>query len=275
MSFIRALPFLCFLRSLSLRLRSPPYSFWVTSLTLARLNLAHYTLLMPARNVVKIYAADSLYHIYNRGVEKRKIFLDAQDYHVFLKNLKEALSAPPEFKKANLTSSVQGSTFHIRRRPSKNFSSEIELLAFVLMPNHFHLLIKQKSDRAIKEFMQSIATRYSVYFNKKYKRVGSLFQGIYKAVLINEEPYLLHLTRYFHLNPSEHTDDLIGAYSSYSYYLGQKHAEWLKPEFILSFFEAGTVPLLKNVNTYRDFVESYPQDSAESLGDLTLEYVQG
>lgn len=226
---------------------------------------------MPAKNVVKIYAVDGIYHIYNRGVEKRKIFLDDQDYTVFLRILKDALSPQPNLKKNVITSNLQGATLQVWRRKAKNFFDTIELLAFVLMPNHFHLLVKQKSERAIKVFMQSIATRYSIYFNKKYKRVGSLFQNIYKAVLVNEEPYLLHLTRYIHLNPNEYTSDLIGAYSSYAYYLKQKNAEWVKPEFILSFFTSGTIPILKKMNSYQDFVESYAQNSEEFLGNLTLE----
>lgn len=230
---------------------------------------------MPAKNVVKIYAADSIYHIYNRGVEKRKIFLDDRDYAVFLRILKDALSPQPDLRKNVITDNLQGATLQVWRRKAKNFSATIELLAFVLMPNHFHLLVKQKSERAIKEFMQSIATRYSLYFNKKYKRVGPLFQNIYKAVLVNEEPYLLHLTRYIHLNPSEYTSDLIGAYSSYAYYLGQIHAEWVKPEFILSFFKSGTIPILNKVNSYQDFVEGFAQNSEEYLGNLTLEDLQG
>ncbi|MBI4064765.1 transposase [Candidatus Gottesmanbacteria bacterium] len=226
---------------------------------------------MPGRNVVKIYAADSVYHIYNRGVEKRKIFLEDQDYAVFLKILKDALSPQPDLKKTVATTYLQGPTLQVWHRKPKNFSTTIELLAFVLMSNHFHLLIKQSIDRSIKEFMQSITTRYSIYFNKKYKRVGPLFQSKYKAVLVNEEPYLLHLTRYIHLNPSEYTDNLIDAYSSYAYYLGKKHAQWVKPEFVLSFFGTGTIPILSKVNSYQDFVEKFAQDSEEFLGSLILE----
>ncbi len=226
---------------------------------------------MPGRNVVKIYAADSMYHIYNRGVEKRKIFLDDQDYTVFLRILKDALSPQQDLKKTVATDYLQGPTLQGWHRKPKNFSTTIELLAFVLMSNHFHLLIKQSTDDSIKEFMQSIAIRYSIYFNKKYKRVGPLFQSKYKAVLVNEEPYLHHLTRYIHLNPSEYTNNIIDAYSSYAYYLGKKHTEWIKPEFILSFFQAGTIPILNKVNSYQDFVEKFAQDSEKFLGNLILE----
>ena len=69
----------------------------------------------------------------------------------------------------------------------KNYHDQIELLAYCLMPNHFHFLIRQTTDRGIAEFMQSLVLKYVMYFNKKYKRVGSLFQSRYKTVLINWE----------------------------------------------------------------------------------------
>ncbi len=119
--------------------------------------------------------------------------------------------------------------------------------------------------------MHSLLTRYSVYFNKKHDRVGTLYQDRYKAVLVNEEPYLLHLSRYIHLNPAEYTKDLTGAYSSYSQYLGKMKTDWIKPDPILSFFDKATKDFLKGNNTYKKFVENYKKDSAEYLGKLVLE----
>jgi putative transposase len=79
----------------------------------------------------------------------------------------------------------------------------VEILAFVLMPNHFHLILKQKKTDGIAKFMQKIGTGYTMYFNKKYERVGSLFQGKFKAVLIENEAHYIHLPSYIHLNPIE------------------------------------------------------------------------
>lgn len=226
---------------------------------------------MPRKNSIKIYVKDGHYHIYNRGVEKRKIFQDEQDYKVFLNYLKEYLSPPPDPTKLKKTFTLQGSTFKGMPRQPKNYSTEIELLAFCLMPNHFHLLVKQSSSDAIKRFLKSVSTRYSMYFNKKYDRVGGLFQGIYKGILVNEESYLLHLSRYIHLNPSEYTKDLESAYSSYSHYLGKTKSDWVKPDMILSYFDQATKDFLKGSNTYKKFVENYKKDSAEILGKLTLD----
>ncbi|OGG27552.1 hypothetical protein A3A64_02860 [Candidatus Gottesmanbacteria bacterium RIFCSPLOWO2_01_FULL_48_11] len=223
---------------------------------------------MPARNVVKIYAANGIYHIYNRGVEKRKIFLDDHDYRVFLNILKEALSNPTTLPMKR--NSLQGPTLQWQRMP-KNFYQQIELFAYCLMPNHFHLLLKQQKEYGIKEFLHSIMTRYSIYFNKKHKRVGPLFQSNYKATMVTEEPYLLHLTRYIHLNPKEHFTDLFKAFSSYADYLEKRNTAWLNPRYILEFFSPGTLPLLKKHHTYKDFVQSYKTDSAKLLGSLILE----
>lgn len=213
---------------------------------------------MPAKNSVKQYVENSYYHLYNRGVEKRQIFLDNQDYSVFLHYLKLYLS-----------DTLSDSGFN----PNKSLSKEVDLLAFCLMPNHFHLLIKQNTKNAITRLMRGVCTRYSMYFNTKYRRVGGLFQGIYKAVLIDQEPYLLHLSRYIHLNPSSDSgfNPESYNYSSYQYYLGQKHAGWLKPEPILSFFKSAQKSHLKECLSYQSFVEDSFKNSAEILGDLILE----
>lgn len=224
---------------------------------------------MPARNSLKIYSAGSFYHIYNRGVEKRTIFEDKQDYKVMLGYLKEAL-LPVDPNKPKTIFTLQGQSFKGEKRPVKNYSDEIDFVAYCLMPNHFHFLIRQSKSDSIEGFMRSIMTRYSMFFNKKYGRVGSLFQGRYKAVLVNEEPYLLHLSRYIHLNPAEITGSATGGYSSYDDFLGLRHTLWIKPELILSFFNNSNLIDFKKGLTYREFVEDYKGDSS-LVKDLILE----
>lgn len=226
---------------------------------------------MPKKNIVKTYVADSYYHVYNRGVDKRKIFEDSQDVKVFLNYLKTYLSPPLDPTKFKKSFTLQGSTFKGIPRQPKNFHKEIDLLAYCLIPNHFHLLLKQNSNSSMERFLRSLSTRYSMYFNKKHQRVGPLFQGSYKAVMITEEPYLLHLSRYIHLNPREYSSDLKKAYSSYADYLGLRKTSWVKPDFILSFFNNSTLPELEKVNKYDKFVEKYNKSNNEKLGNLTLE----
>lgn len=131
-----------------------------------------------------------------------------------------------------------------------NFSEEITLLAYCLMPNHFHFFLKQNNSNSIDKFMNSLGTRYTMYFNKKYKRVGKLYEGTYKAVIINNEEYFLYLSKYIHRQSLPVQGDLHRQPSSYLDYLRKRETEWIKPEETLSFFSKNNSSL-----TYRSFVE--------------------
>jgi len=236
---------------------------------LARSDLARYTTCMPAKNIVKLYVEGGYYHIYNRGIDKQTIFLDDDHYRVFLSSLKQLLLPPDKVKPLPHTFTVQGRTLHGITHKRKNYYGKIELLAYCLMPNHFHLLIHQPVQRAIDQFMQSLSIRYSLFFNKTHKRVGPVFQSLYKAINVTEEPYLLHLSRYIHRNPLKYTKDLKNAYSSYGEYLGLRKTEWVKPEIVLSFFEPAKLPFLKHTNTYKSFVE-YDNEELDQYIDSSL-----
>jgi putative transposase len=207
---------------------------------------------MPARGAIKIYRENSIYHIYNRGVEKRKIFLDEQDYKVFLTCLKQYLSNPETEPKRQ---TLQGQT--LQYHASKNYYGEIELLSFCLMPNHIHLLINQKDKDSIKKFTQSLFTRYSIYFNRKYKRSGPLFQGRYKATNVINKDYLLDVSRYIHKNPLKYTKNLVEGYSSYSTYLGLNNTSWVNKNIVLDYFNESTFMKHNNVKSYKEFVEKF------------------
>ena len=179
---------------------------------------------MPSKNSVKQYSEDAYYHIYNRGVNKRKIFFDEQDYQVFLALLKQHLS--PQ-KHANKRGVIY-----------ENYSGRLDLLAFCLMPNHFHLLFYLNNDvTCIAELLRKVSGSYTTYFNKKYTRVGHLFQGVYKASRITSDPYLLHISRYIHRNPKDYND---WQYSSLPYYLKGWNADWINTAKILELFEEGS-----------------------------------
>ena len=218
---------------------------------------------MAARNTVKQYLENSYYHLYNRGVEKRIIFLDTQDYSVFLSYLKEYLLTKNE---KELYERLSAETISSKEKDKilkllrlNNFSQEITLLAYCLMPNHFHFFIKQKNPNSIDKFINSLCTRYTMYFNKKYKRVGSLYQGVYKAVLVENEAQFLHLSRYIHKQAIN-----IDKPSSYQEYLGLRNTEWVKPEEVLSNFSKSNPSL-----SYEAFVKQ--EDDYEILKNLTLE----
>ena len=137
------------------------------------------------------FVLDEFYHIYNRGNGKKIIFHDNQDYKRFLSLL----------YLSNTRISFRGN------RISKNIflpnkkNKIVHIGAYCLMANHFHLLITQTEDSGITKFMQKLTTAYSMYYNNKYKRTGSLFEGKFKSKYINNDLYFKYLFSYVHLNP--------------------------------------------------------------------------
>lgn len=227
---------------------------------------------MPAKNRIKIYVPNAYYHIYNRGVEKRTIFLDEQDYAVFLSYLKTYLLPKDKEALQRIISSSEVN-WHEKDKALKllrlnNFFNSLFLIAYCFISNHFHLLVKQAEANTIDIFMNSLCTRYSMYFNRKYKRVGPLFQGIYKAVLVKTDEQLLHLTRYIHRNPASQGRALQGyRYSSYPVYLGQQKASWIVSAQTLSYFGKS------GFTSYRSFVEdsNIEESSKKTIVKLTID----
>ncbi|RJQ36908.1 hypothetical protein C4559_04200 [Candidatus Microgenomates bacterium] len=224
---------------------------------------------MPIKNTIKIYIENGYYHIYNRGVDKREIFSDPQDCVIFLFYLKLYLASPEILEKEEkfLTPRMQYKLLNL------NLSKEIDLLAFSLMPNHFHLEIKQYTKNAIEKFCRRVLTSYSQYFNKKHKRIGALFESSYKAVLLDTERQLLYLSSYIHRNPMKLQKTFFDytKFSSYPYYLGFKTADWIKPKEIMSFFNnSKNITNFSNLS-YRSFVENFKEDPKEALGSIVLE----
>ncbi len=189
---------------------------------------------MPKRNIVKLYGADEYYHIYNRGSNKMEIFREPNDYFYFLNLFKRHLSDDSDSDKSG--------------RIFTKYDDEVELVAFCLMPNHFHLLCYLKDPEGIVHLMRSIMTAYTMYFNKKYKHTGQLCEGTFLASRIDNDIYLWQVSRYIHLNPTDITGDYVNyEYSSMSYFKGRKHAEWLHPERL--------VETKKEISEYAEFVE--------------------
>jgi putative transposase len=190
---------------------------------------------MPSRNILKQDAPQSYYHVYARGLNRQKIFREPADFEKFLRLFDRYLS-PNETRDSN------GVSF-------PNYFNKVELLSFVLMPNHFHLLVYQHQHGEMPQFMRSLLTSYSMYFNKKYKRSGPLFESRYKASLISDDTYLEHITRYIHLNPRDWQQY---DYSSLPYYLQRVSDDWLRPKRITSRFATP--------NEYLEFVSDYVQN---------------
>ncbi len=205
---------------------------------------------MASKNSVKTYLENSYYHIYNRGVEKRRIFMDNQDFSVFLSYLETYLT-PKDKNQLTATISSPTATPTEKDKSLKllrlnNFADLLDLVCYALLPNHFHLLVHQ-TDNVLNRFMNSLGTRYGMYFNRKYKRSGVLFQDVYKAVPVESEEQLLHLSRYIHLNPARCKDSSLPC--SLPDYLGLRHTSWIKSHHVLDYFST------KNASTsYADFI---------------------
>jgi len=181
---------------------------------------------MPRQS--RLDAPGVLQHVIVRGIEKRKIFLDETDRHLFVKRLADLLT-----------------------------STETECLAWALIPNHFHLLLRSGSC-GLANFMRRLLTGYAITFNKRHSRVGHLFQNRYKSIVCEEDTYLLELVRYIHLNPLrarivKNMDELDRyPWSGHSVVIGNRAFEGQVREEILGYFAKRKKTA---TGKYRQFIE--------------------
>ena len=180
---------------------------------------------MPRREVV--FRSGQYYHFYNRGVNRQHIFFCEDNWIYFLRRLREHLK--PEL---------------------------LNVIAYCLMPTHYHLLIFLKTDHPLSKLMQSFGISYSKAVNRQQQRIGPLFQGPFQAKLIDKDEYLLHLSRYLHLNPVaaglvQRPEDWL--FSSYRDYIGLRHGTLPAPDAVLRHFVSR--------QDYRQFVESYQDET--------------
>lgn len=143
-----------------------------------------------------------IFHVLNRGVDKRKMFLDKQDYFRFIHDLfefndQEPISNTSYFFRKNLSSSQDD---RLGKKPKKPRKLLVNIFAFCLMPNHYHLLLNPRIENSIPRFMQKLNMGYARYFNERYERKGTLFESRYKSIVVKNEAHFIHLPYYIHLN---------------------------------------------------------------------------
>ncbi|MCL4417121.1 MAG: transposase [Patescibacteria group bacterium] len=227
---------------------------------------------MPGKNTLKTYVENGYYHIYNRGIDKKEIFIDEKDCTVFLHYLKLYLDTPQ-----NLLKDKPLSPKLLYKINNLNLNREIDLLSFTLMPNHFHLQVKQYTKEAIQKLTRRVLTCFVRYYNNKYKRIGTLFESVYKAALIETEEQNLYLSSYIHRNPMKLKSSKFDyvQFSSYPYYLKSKTADWIKIDEISSYFKKSKNTAKSDIFSYQNFVEDFKENPEYALKELTLEEVNG
>ena len=141
----------------------------------------------------KTFVEGEYYHLYTRGIEKRKIFLDFHDYEYFLYLMYLCNTKKPIRMKSLDEKFERGETI-------------VDIGAYCLMPNHFHILVYEKIEKGISTYMLKLLTAYSMYFNLKYKRTGRLYESTFKSSHADNDLYLKYLYAYIHLNPAKLID---------------------------------------------------------------------
>jgi putative transposase len=215
-------------------------------------------------------APGEYYHVFNRGVRKQITFHDTNDWFRFLFTILY-FQSPVNFPNISRLSKqlVQPSVLNIDKKIVEKIIEDryIELVSFCLMPNHFHLILKEEKEGGIAQYMQRVQNSYTKYYNTKYEKSGHLFQGSYKAVHIENNNQLLHVSAYVHRNPRElpfwHNKEDKYAYSSYQDFVHENRwNKLLAVDIIFGQFA--------NKEEYHDFVKTSGTKILEN--ELELEW---
>jgi len=222
---------------------------------------------MPQRKV--ILATDEVYHVVSRGVAGGLIFRGKKDYQRFLKTIDfyRHVYHSLRFSFLSRLSSEEKEKFFERIKKDRCL---VEIIAFCLMPNHFHFLLRQLQERGISDFIRRLQNSYARYFNTKYHRSGALFQAMFKAVRIETDEQLLHVSRYIHLNPVsaflvEINNLKEYPWSSFLEYLGEQPLKFVNSSVVLNQF--------KTRESYKEFVfdRADYQRQLQKIKHLSLE----
>lgn len=189
---------------------------------------------MPIRETQ--FVPGCYYHLYNRGADRRTLFTQAEDYEAYLRRLKE-----------------------------RAVKFQVVVIAYCLMPNHYHLLVRQDGEVAAGKVAQLVSNGYAQWFNRRYEHSGTLFEARYKSLHVGRDEYLRHLCRYIHLNPVRHgfvAQPSQWAYSNYLEWTGQRRGSLIDRSFVAAWFP--------QPHSYAEFVASGPIEAGrlpEPLGD--------
>lgn len=194
----------------------------------------------------------NIYHVYNKSIEKRVIF--TEEYcHLFIKTARYYRSSRSIFRFSNFQKLSPNLLVPYEKKVLDKRSFRVTILAYCLMPTHYHLLIKQNQDRGISIFISQLQNSFTRFYNIKSLRTGPLFLDKFKSKPITSEEQLKHVSRYIHLNPysngliEEVRETIAYPYSSFSEYLSLTESTLCDPNIVFSLFN-------ENGEKYKDFV---------------------
>lgn len=198
-----------------------------------------------------VFANDEIYHIFNRGVEKRPTFMDKRELDRGIKTLDFYRFANLPLKLSRFLVLPESEKVKLVQDMYRKYEKLVKIVSYCLMPNHFHFLAKQIKKNGISTFAANFANSYTKYFNTKHERVGPLFQGLFKAVRVESDEQLIHVSRYIHLNPASSfliNPEQLESYqwSSYPEYLDISQNKIADKEIVLDMFSSK--------EAYRQFV---------------------
>lgn len=224
---------------------------------------------MPGRNIPLI--TGQYYHVLNRGISLQPTFIGTRDFQRAIELMQYYQNEKPliRYSQFLVLSKIRRKKILENLLKEKKFLAEI--ISYCFMPNHFHLILKQLKENGISKFMSNFSNSYTRYFNIKNKRNGPLFQGKFKAIRIESEQQLFHLSRYIHLNPySSYVVKTLKELKDYPYsslpeYLEKSQTNLCSKEVILTQF--------KNIQMYRKFIfdQADYQRKLEEIKHLALE----
>lgn len=188
-----------------------------------------------------MFVNNQIYHVFNRTIEKKPAFTDKKEYERAILSLSYYRFDGSSFLRLSKVLILNKEDRELFFNKLKSGNKMVRILSYCLMPNHFHLLLEQLSDQGIKKYLSNFSNSYTRYFNTKHKRIGALFQGIFKAVRIEDDEQLIHVSRYIHLNPITSclvTEKNLDTYSwsSFPEFIDRRDGELCDTRRILDFF---------------------------------------
>ncbi|MDP3973665.1 MAG: transposase [Candidatus Daviesbacteria bacterium] len=214
---------------------------------------------------------DQIYHVFNRSIARQPIFLTNSDYQRALNVVGFYQYFRPSLRYSHYNRLPQSQKNDFLDNLKKSGQRQIEILAFCLMPTHIHFLIKESKEGGISSFMRNFQNSYAKYFNLKKERSGSLFQSMFKAVMIETDEQLIHIARYIHLNPVtafilKDIDQLMNyPWCSFSIYIERNNSDLINKEIIM-----GSFSTIKNLVEFTKNQVDY-QRKLDKIKHLTLE----